>query len=95
MLDARQILGQGAGTPLRAFGVGLLPSGCSARDGLTNFRDCDLDVLECQLLLVGINLSDRGPNRARRNSRTSCSSRVLIALSSLFSAARADLSEAS
>ena len=56
LLDARQLLGQGAGATLRSFDIGLIGCPGSAFDGFLDFCDRDLDILEGQLLLLRIEL---------------------------------------
>ena len=56
LLNARQILRESAGAPLRAFGIGLTGSSGSALDGFAAFCDRSLDILEGELLLIGIEL---------------------------------------
>ena len=56
LLDAWQLLGQGAGAALRVFDIGLMGCPGSASDGFLDFCDRDLDVLEGQLLLIRIEL---------------------------------------
>ena len=55
-LDVRQLFGQGAGTALRTFDIGLIGRPGSASDGLLDFCDRDLDILKDQLPLIRIEL---------------------------------------